>query len=294
MIKVVVLGVTGMLGHKVAEVLQENRSELNVIGTSRSYYDRDRFGWGWRYLEVEYLSGMRGSVTDAISGADWVINCIGVIKPRIDEEDQRSVARAITVNSLFPYVLSQVACVMGIKVIQIATDCVFRGNGKLYTENSPHDATDIYGKTKSLGEVSAPGFVNLRCSIIGTELGRSSSLLEWVLHQPINSQISGYQNHLWNGVTTRAFAKICEGVILEDRSNIGTQHIVPSGTVTKYELLKMICSRYGREDIEVVTVDAPLRVDRTLSTKSQPMNFSLWNNGGYSSPPTIEKMLEES
>ena len=34
----------------------------------------------------------------------------------------------------------------------ISTDCVFNGEKGNYNENSIKNATDIYGKTKSLGE----------------------------------------------------------------------------------------------------------------------------------------------
>ena len=42
-----------------------------------------------------------------------------------------------------------------IKVYQIATDCVFSGKDKNYLENSKHDCDDVYGKTKSLGEINS-------------------------------------------------------------------------------------------------------------------------------------------
>ena len=45
-----------------------------------------------------------------------------------------------------------------LKVIQIATDCVFDGLKGNYTEDDKHNAIDVYGKTKSLGEVSADNF----------------------------------------------------------------------------------------------------------------------------------------
>jgi dTDP-4-dehydrorhamnose reductase len=64
----------------------------------------------------------------------------------------------------------------GAKVIQIATDCVFSGSNGSYLETDPHDATDVYGKTKSDGEIESSAVMQLRCSIIGREnKGKKSS-----------------------------------------------------------------------------------------------------------------------
>lgn len=40
-------------------------------------------------------------------------------------------------------------------LIQIATDCVYSGKKGDYLESDLHDPTDVYGKTKSLGEFSS-------------------------------------------------------------------------------------------------------------------------------------------
>src|SRR5207244_6584362 len=110
------------------------------------------------------------------------------------------VRRAVAVNSLFPYALSDVAEAAGARVLQIATDCVFSGREGSYREDSPHDPLDVYGKTKSLGEVQAPHFLNLRCSIVGPEIRGFRSLLCWFLAQPRNARLRGFVNHWWNGV----------------------------------------------------------------------------------------------
>ena len=45
-----------------------------------------------------------------------------------------------------------------IKIFQIATDCVYSGRLGKYNEKSEHDDTDIYGVTKSLGEIKKKFF----------------------------------------------------------------------------------------------------------------------------------------
>lgn len=212
---------------------------------------------------------------DLLKTNDWIINAIGVIKPYCDD-----VQRAITVNALFPHLLPA-------KTIQIATDCVYSGVKGNYVETDPHDALDVYGKTKSLGE--AGHIKNLRCSIIGPELKNHVSLLDWTLKQ---NTLNGYTNHRWNGITTYHFVKIVEGILREGIELPNIQHIVPANVVSKAELLRLIC-KYYKHEIPITDVEAPERVDRTLNTNSPNLNKKLWQVAGYKKPPTIAQMIEE-
>lgn len=249
--KTIILGNTGMLGSMVS-----NTWEGDLTSTSRSE------------LDAEIASGVPGDY-------DWVINCIGVIKPYCDD-----MKRAIKVNALYPHTLPAAT-------IQIATDCVYSGKKGNYVETDEHDATDTYGKTKSLGE--APHIKNLRCSIIGPEIKNHVSLLDWFLAQ---DSANGFTNHLWNGITTYHFSKICQGALRVGLELPNIQHIIPADVVTKAELLRIIAKAYGK-DIPVTDVEASIAVDRTLSTNNPELNLKLWQAAGYDKPPTIEDMVEE-
>ena len=82
--------------------------------------------------------------------------------------------------------------------MQIATDCVYSGKKGSYNEDDLHDALDVYGKTKSLGEAQSPNLLNIRCSIIGPEQGKHVSLLEWFLTQEPGAKLQGFAHHHWN------------------------------------------------------------------------------------------------
>jgi hypothetical protein len=79
-------------------------------------------------------------------------------------------------------------------------------------------------------------------------------------------------NHLWNGVTTLQFARLCEDIVTGDsfdafRALNHTLHYVVNEAVTKYELLCLFRDVYGR-DCAIESVDAPgPRVDRTLASR---------------------------
>jgi len=224
---------------------------------------------------------------------DWIINCIGIIKPHINENNSSSVKNAIAVNSLFPHQLASAISNLKTKVLQIATDCVYSGKEGGYTEKSPHDPLDVYGKTKSLGEVSSEQFFHIRASIIGPEYGRSTSLQEWFLSQPKNAEVNGFTDHLWNGLTTHHFALLAKAIVLAGGDFSGTQHVIPANIVTKAELLESFAQVYNRKDIQINAVVSKFRIDRTLKTQDISRSNVLWRLAGYDKPPTIQEMIEQ-
>ena len=278
MTKVAILGTTGMLGSMMLEVFS-GISNITLIGSTRN--------------ELDAQSVDIASIEKVLKGCDYVINCIGIIKPYIHDDNSFEVQRAIEVNGLFPHKLAQAAKNTDTKIIQIATDCVYDGIKGSYIETDKHNATDVYGKTKSLGEVYEDNFLNLRCSVIGKEIKGKTSLLEWFLNQPKNATVNGFLNHQWNGVTTYAFAKICLGIVQNDAFFNGLQHIVPTDTMNKSDMLQDFAQVFGREDIKIIPVEAKDAIDRTLLTMNKECNEKLWQLGGYEKIPTIKKMIGE-
>ena len=230
---------------------------------------------------------------DSFGNFDFVVNCIGLIKPYIDDADSEKRNRAIEINSKFPYEIENWATRTGAKVIQIATDCVFSGKKGSYLETDEHDALDVYGKSKSLGEAPSSSMMHLRVSIIGPEAGRNTSLFEWVRNQPKGSNISGYTDHFWNGITTLHFAKIVRGVIENNLFAPGVFHVLPKNSVSKHDLVCSIAKHLKREDVVVVPNDTNSKIDRTLSTSNPDMNNRLWKAAGYDDAPTIDEMISE-
>ena len=283
-IDVLLVGANGMLGHMVERVLRQEG--LTVLSTSR-----DRSSGGNISFDVA-----SDSISAAVQQAQprYVVNAIGIIKPRINEKNADSVRTAIRVNGLFPYELADASAAVGAHVLQIATDCVYSGTGSFYDESALHDPTDVYGKSKSLGEVPADNVLHLRASIIGPEVGRSTSLWEWVRGNENGAQLNGFTNHLWNGVTTYHFGKVCAGLVLSGDRTSGVRHLVPGDAVTKAELVRAIATASGRSDLEVNDVEAPTAINRTLSTIHGDFNQATWASAGYSTPPGVVQMVAET
>lgn len=292
---VFVLGASGMLGSMVTDFLSRDES-LSIIATVRSLElvkkARERVtNVDWRLFEIKDEVQTVHQLHE-LGKPDWVVNAIGVIKPYARDDRPGEVERAIVVNAAFPHWLARTF--EKSRVLQIATDCAYSGTKGHYVENDKHDALDVYGKTKSLGEALLSNVNHLRCSIVGPEPKSYVSLLEWFRRQPHNAKVSGFINHFWNGITTLHFAKICYGIIKNNVVLPHIQHLLPSGDIKKHALLCCFARCYGRSDIEITAVNAPQMIDRRLATENEELNTKLWESSGYGAhPPEIEEMVEE-
>ena len=290
--KVLILGTTGMLGSMIAKVFRRE-TDFKILGTV-SNEESLKCAPGNIPTSIMDVWKDQNELLKTVDRADYIVNAIGVIKPYIHDNNPLEIEKAIRVNALFPHFLATVAAMADTKVLQIATDCVYQGTKMSpYHENDLHDALDVYGKTKSLGEVYSPQVSHLRCSIIGPELKNKVSLLEWFLSLPQNAPIKGFSNHLWNGITTLHYARICKAIIQDNIEIDHIQHIMPNDFVTKYGLLKIFKNAYSRDDIEIMETEAAQTVDRRLTSNNSAINSWLWEAAGYSRPPSIEEMVKE-
>jgi dTDP-4-dehydrorhamnose reductase len=293
--RVLVLGASGMVGSMVADYLARDPG-LEVTATVRSPRYLDRAAGlipniRWALFDAAGPGAADGP--SVVDGQAWVVNAVGIIKPLLHDDNAFEVERAIRLNSLWPHELAKHARRAGARVLQIATDCVYSGMKGRYTEKEAHDPTDVYGRTKSLGEVRAPEVWHLRCSVVGPEPRDPRSLLGWFLSQKPGASVPGYVNHRWNGLTTLHFAKICRGIVKKGSAPAGLRHIVPADDVTKCGLLGLFAAHFRRPDMVINPWEAGVAIDRTLGTEDGEANAGLWRKAGYDSPPTVDAMVAE-
>tara|TARA_R110002020_G_scaffold123525_2_gene280137 strand:+ start:14636 stop:15448 length:813 start_codon:yes stop_codon:yes gene_type:complete len=247
MVKVLILGSTGMLGNAVAKYF------LSLPNFKTYITHRSKLKLNSDSLHFDALTDDLENLPDV----DYIINCIGVIKPFMVNK----LSDSIYLNSIFPRKLANHCQETHTRLIHITTDCVFSGQEGSYSEDSLHDALDEYGKSKSLGEPD--NCMVLRTSIIGKEIHKDASLIAWAVSQKGNN-VNGYTNHLWNGITTIQYAKCCESIINKNLYQIGIRHIF-SNFITKYDLLQLI-SKTLDLDLKVSKFETVQKCDRTLST----------------------------
>lgn len=268
--KILILGGTGMLGSMLVEHL--SKIGFEVIST----YHRTSLKKLAEYKGNEEFFNANSDIRKLkyilkFYKPDFVINSIGIIKPFCQDNNSDGVLKAIQINSKFPHILSKSLqdIVPESKIIQIATDCVYDGVKGNYSNDDAHNPLDVYGKTKSLGEVYKENFLNIRCSIIGPELKSKISLMEWFLNNQ-NAEIEGYQNHYWNGVTTLQFAQLCSDIISNNLFNNfklpKTFHYVKNTTLSKFELLKIFNDVFDRKKVIIPPKRNIEGIDRTIKS----------------------------
>jgi len=281
-----------MLGKMCSLVLNDEQG-LEIIGT---YNNKNAATLLFdRKINLIKFNALADDVEKLIDSTNpkYVINCIGRIKPTIDEDDSESVYQAKQINSNLPKQIEKLSEAGRFKIIQIGTDCVFSGKKGLYTINDGYDASDIYGRTKSDGEIDSGKKMLIRTSIVGPEVKPGQSLLNWFLELDKDSEVDGFENHKWNGITTLAFAKIVKGIILNNIYTPKIIHLTPKDLVSKYELLSMFSSSFKREDIVINPTNAHLVIDRTLLADTSIDNEAIWNIAGYDGVPTISELVKE-
>ncbi|MHB0877602.1 MAG: dTDP-4-dehydrorhamnose reductase family protein [Anaerolineae bacterium] len=257
--RVLVLGGSGMLGHKLWQRCRGRFDTwVSVRGVPERYasmglFDCDRVLGGvdatnWRSV-VSALDSVQPEV---------VVNCVGIVKQLPAAKDP---VLSIGVNSLLPHRLAQWAKGTGARLVHISTDCVFSGRKGMYLESDASDADDLYGRTKLLGEVTAPGCLTLRTSMIGRELGGAHGLVEWFLAQA-GTAVQGYTRAVFSGLTTLALADAISDVIARHPDLTGLYHVAAQ-PVDKRQLLCMLRDSYDLS-IDIIP-DAEVSCDRSLN-----------------------------
>ena len=275
--KVLVLGADGMLGH---QLVQAWRGRHDVVGTVRRPIGDYAAILPWlpeHTIDRVDARDPRALLT-VIRGCrpDAVVNAVGIVKQR---PEASSSIESIETNSLLPHYLAQACGDIGARLVHLSTDCVFSGRRGHYSEDDLPDATDLYGRSKLLGEVSGAGSLTLRSSIIGLELSRKKSLVEWFLSQA--GPVNGYRRAIYTGLTTLEMARVIERVL--QSSLCGLYHVA-SAPIDKYSLLCRFDALLGRNT--PIVPDDGFSCDRSLD------GTRFETETGYQ-PPSWDAMLSE-
>jgi dTDP-4-dehydrorhamnose reductase len=254
-----VVGATGTLGHRLC---LEWAERFECWGTVRDPVEEPVEEL---LAPARLIAGVTAAEPNGVRSAleqarpEVVVNCVGAVKQA--EAGQRPIP-AIRINSLFPHELAAACRDASIRLIQISTDCVFSGERGRYSEQDVPDATDLYGRSKLLGEVSGDGLLTLRTSLIGRELRSSLGLLEWLISNRGGS-VRGFSRAVFSGLTTIALAEEI-GALLEEHPGLeGVWHLAAE-PIDKFELLSMLDRKLAL-GIEIVP-DPSVIVDRSLDS----------------------------
>jgi len=276
--RVLILSGSGMLGHKIYQVLSE---DFNVNVTFRNFDEKLKHTDIFR--KEDALDGVDAKNFNAIEKLvenykpKFVINCIGIIKQLKEAKNPKL---SIYTNSLFPHLLAELCKKYNTKLIHISTDCVFSGNKGNYTESDNPDPVDLYGRSKLLGEVSIEPHLTLRTSIIGHELFSNVSLVDWFLSNS-GGKVNGFVNAIYTGFPTIILANEIKRIINDFPDLSGLYHI-SSERINKYELINKIKKVY-KLDTEINPFEE-FRLDRSL-------NSDKYRKATHFTPPSWDEMI---
>lgn len=287
--KILVLGASGMWGHQAYLKLSEHFGSQNVacsLRKSRDDYSSAQFADGAGIFnsgivfdKVDWLDFEKARHCLDTFKPNWIINCVGLTPRKYDVKDE---AQFLAINAHLPQKLAFWAQANGAKLIHFSTDCVFNGKKGSYTELDLPDATDVYGRSKALGEIRASQVLTLRLSKIGREIEKKTEIVEWILSKR-GDKAQGYSKAMYSGVTSNFMAKELIRII-EKFPQIEGLYQISGEPISKYELLKLI------NDVYQAHVDIQPKDDYVLDKTLKCDLYSTLT--GYKQPKWSELILQ--
>ena len=276
--RILILGGDGMLGHQLLKSFTPcHNVKVTLRQDLEAYHHYGLFTAANSFSGIDVRSFERLAEVVANFKPEVIINAVGIVKQRPTAKES---IPSLEINSLLPHRLSVLCRASGARFIHLSTDCVFSGKKGNYQEQDPSDAEDLYGKTKFLGEVHDSHCITLRTSIIGFEIARKKSLLEWFVAQ--KGTVKGFTNAIYTGFTAQEMSRIIE--MLLEYPNAHGLYQVSSDPINKFELLQLFRKKL-HPGIEIVADDS-FCCDRSLDSSRFRREFKY-------APPSWEIMVEE-
>lgn len=223
---IIILGSNGMLGSMLYFLCKTQYTHIPSIAVSKSDFD--------------VLTDNIDKLDSVLPNNDCtIINCIGAIPQKKYTPDEYT-----KINTTFPHNLSEYCKSRNYSLLHISTNCVFSGKKDNCLESDIPDEDHIYGKSKFLGEPSYG--LTIRCSIIGPEKHTFCGLMEWFLNNN-SSEIGGFTDSFWNGLTTLELSKIIFEIISTGQIHSGLLHYYSENTLSKYQILEALSNKFNKQ-----------------------------------------------
>jgi len=274
--KVLVLGIDGMIGHKIAQSIQNN---YELIGTSRKDIKNQDIGLNQgKIVKYDFLKHNLESLLKNVSPS-VIINCVGITPRRGINE---SIKNFELLNSKLPHFIDNWTKLNKSKLIHFSTDCVYSGDKGNYYEDSDTDAKDTYGITKAKGEINNNHSLTLRSSMIGRELFNFTELFEW-LYSMREKSVEGYSQVIYSGITTVRMGKIINKILKNNLTLSGIFNI-SSTPISKHELLQKLSNAF---DLNVdINENKNIKSNKVLISKKFAEITGI-------NPPNWDELIEE-
>ena len=261
--KILILGSTGILGKTLFFYLKSKKIKFSCI--SRKKKD------SLHLKNFKNISKLKKMI--CAEKPTHLINCLGVTK---FNKSYNLTKETKFINTLFPKKLAKFCLKKEIYFIHISTDCVFSGKKGNYLETSKKDASDLYGKTKALGEVKNKYCSTIRTSFIGPETKTKKSLLNWFLSK---KKVYGYDQAFFSGLTSLELSKIIYNFFLIKKKHFNKIINVGGYKISKFLLLSKINKVFEKK---ILIIKSPkFKINRSLNSlkfqKTSGYKIKNWN-----------------
>ncbi len=280
--KILIIGLSGMMGHKLFTYLQNQKCydlysttttnfeikypNFKILNKKNIFYSEKQ--------DINFFDKIFSSVNP-----DIVVNCSAILN---ETSFSQNPIRYIEINSVYPHKISLLSEKYNFRFIHFSTDIIYDDKNKLSSENDEISINSIYATTKFLGEVTYNNSLTIRTSIIGHQLNGNSGLVEWFLNNE-NKSINGFSKVIYSGLTTTEMSKIFHKHIIPNNKLYGIINI-SSNPISKLDILQII-KKYYKIKTEIID-DKSIVSDRSL-------NFSLFKQKTGYSPPSWDLMIKE-
>ena len=276
--KILILGGNGMIGHKMYQTISKIHKDtwvtLRKSLTSYSYseiYNPEKVIDNIDLINFQTISNQLNKINP-----DIVVNACGITIRRGIETLK---SNSIILNSALPHFLNEWVTSNNKRLIHFSTDCVFTGAKGDYIDNDNKDAYDLYGSTKSMGEVIDSKFaITLRGSMIGSELENKTELFEWFLKQK-NKKIKGFNKVIYSGITTTKMAEIVLKLI-DQFPNLSGVYNISSKPISKFELLKLWNNLFD--------INANIEIDNSYTSNKNLISDNFYRTISMEQPDWVE------
>ena len=276
--KILILGGNGMIGHKMYQTISKIHKDtwvtLRKSLSNYSYsdiYNPEKVIDNIDLINFQIILNQLNKINP-----DIVINACGITIRRGIETLK---SNSIILNSALPHFLNEWVTSNNKRLIHFSTDCVFTGAKGDYLDNDNKDAYDLYGSTKSMGEVIDSKYaITLRGSMIGSELENKTELFEWFLKQK-NKNIKGFSKVIYSGITTTKMAEIVLKLI-DQYQNLSGVYNISSKPISKFELLKLWNNLFD--------INANIEIDKSYTSNKNLISDNFYRTISMEQPDWVE------
>lgn len=259
--KILIIGCTGMLGYNLFKIFSDKYKF--VYGTCRNKYNLTNEN----IYTLEHTKENLYNIIKKIN-PDIILNCIGILK----ENNYQEKINMIYANSILPIELNNICKENNIYFIHFSTDSIFKSSFEYHNINNIYTPETFYSSTKILSEVIEKDALVLRICPIGYDYFKNLSLFNFIYNNK-ETNINGYKNCYFNGLTTIEIGKELLKIINNNSKLKGIHHIT-GPKISKYELLKIINIAFNLNK-NIIPIEEPI-ISRLLKDDLNKSNNLDW------------------